>query len=165
MHLWGPIIISLYSRDLGPVSISEKTSFRKISLSLEATRSVLWIVVSLWNWTGMSAALLPRCLSNFRAIGQFLIQISRLRDFTRSYGKTSFRILRRGTCNPGLGSGAPHVTYYFCLHSNDAQCFQQWRHPLRFQVEWVCAQFALFIGIYWMPLLWYLVFVSNFGMW
>ena len=66
------ITITCISYDnLGPVSISEKTSFRKISSSLEATRLVLWIVVSLWNLTGTSATQLPKCLSNFRAIGQF----------------------------------------------------------------------------------------------
>ena len=36
------------------------------------------------------------CLSNFKAIRQFKVPISCLRDFTRSYEKTSFRILRRG---------------------------------------------------------------------
>ena len=36
------------------------------------------------------------CLSNFKAIRQFEVPISWLRDFTRSYEKTSFRILRRG---------------------------------------------------------------------
>ena len=35
-------------------------------------------------------------LSNFKAIRQFKVPISWLRDFTRSCGKTSFRILRRG---------------------------------------------------------------------
>ena len=40
--------------------------------------------------------MLPRCLSNFRAIGQFQIQISRLRDFAISYHKTSYRILKQG---------------------------------------------------------------------
>ena len=81
---------------LGPVSISEKTSFRKISSSLEAARFVFRIVRSLWNLTGTSAAVLPMCLSNFKTIRQFKVQISWLRDFTRSYEKTSFRILRRG---------------------------------------------------------------------
>ena len=42
------------------------------------------------------------CLSNFKAIRQFKVPISWLRDFTRSYEKTSFRILRRG---PGSGDG------------------------------------------------------------
>ena len=80
----------------GPVSISEKTSFRKISLSLEAARFVFRIVRSLWNLTGTSAAVLPMCLSNFKTIWQFKVPISWLRDFTRSYEKTSFRILRQG---------------------------------------------------------------------
>ena len=78
--------------DQGPVSISDKTSYRKISWNLEAARLVVKIIASLWNMTGASAAVLPRCLSNFRAIAQFQIQISRLRDFRRSYDKTSYRI-------------------------------------------------------------------------
>ena len=80
----------------GPVSVSEKTSYRKISWSLEAARFVFIIVRSLWNLTGTPAALLPMCLSNFKAIRQFKVPISWLRDFTRCYDKTSFRILRRG---------------------------------------------------------------------
>ena len=40
--------------------------------------------------------MLPMCLSNFKAIQQFKVPISWLWDFTRSYEKTSFRILRRG---------------------------------------------------------------------
>ena len=43
-----------------------------------------------------SAAVLPMCLSNFKAIRQFKVPISWLRNYTRSYEKTSFRILRRG---------------------------------------------------------------------
>ena len=89
---------------LGPVSISEKTSFRKISLSLETARLVFRIVRSLWNLTGTSAALLPMCLSNFKAIRRFKVQISWLRDFTRSYEETYFRILRR--CPGSMVRGA-----------------------------------------------------------
>ena len=59
-------------------------------------RFVFRIVRSLWNLAGTSAALLPKCLSNFKAIRQFKVPISWLRDFTRSYEKTSFRILRWG---------------------------------------------------------------------
>ena len=55
----------------GPVSISEKTSFLKISSSLEAARFVFRIIRSLWNLTGTSAAVLPMCPSNFEAIRQF----------------------------------------------------------------------------------------------
>ena len=86
----------LKTRFHGPVSISEKTSYRKISWSLEAARFVFRIVWSLWNLTGTSAALLPMCLPNFKAILQFKVPISWLRDFTRSYEKRSFRILRQG---------------------------------------------------------------------
>ena len=78
------------------VSISDKTSYREISQSLEGARSDVQTFVSLWNLTGTSATVLPRCLSNFRAIGQFHIQISRLRGFVRSYNKTSYRILKQG---------------------------------------------------------------------
>ena len=67
-----------------PVSISEKTSHRKISWSLEAARFVFRIVRSLWNLTGTSAALLPMCLLNFKAIRQFKVPISWLQGFMRS---------------------------------------------------------------------------------
>ena len=46
----------------------DKTSYRKISWSLEAARLGDTMVVSVWNLTGISAALLPRSLSNYRAV-------------------------------------------------------------------------------------------------
>ena len=58
-------------RDLGPVSISDKTSYRKISQSFEAERFVFRIVRWLWNLAATSAALLPRSLSNLKAIRTF----------------------------------------------------------------------------------------------
>ena len=54
-----------------PVSISDKTAYRKISQNLEAARFVFRIVRSLLNLEGTSAALLPRCLSNLKAIRTF----------------------------------------------------------------------------------------------
>ena len=81
---------------MGPVSTSDKTSYRKISWSLEAARFVSKIVRSLWNLTGTSAAVLPTCQSNFKAMRWFKLPISQLRDFARSYDKTSYRILKRG---------------------------------------------------------------------
>ena len=85
-----------------PVSIFDKTSYRKISQSLEAARFLFRIVRSLWNLTGTSAALLPMCLSNFIAMRWSKLPIARLRDFMRSYGKTSYRVLKRGPdCNCG----------------------------------------------------------------
>ena len=55
---------------LGLYSLSGKTSYRQISWSLEAARLGVIIIAPLWNLTGTSAALLPRGLSNFRAIGK-----------------------------------------------------------------------------------------------
>ena len=40
----------------------------RISWSLEAAKFGFWLFQSLWNLTGTSAAALPRCLSNIRAL-------------------------------------------------------------------------------------------------
>ena len=76
-------------------SLSGKTSYSKISWSLEAARFGFKLFRSLWNLAGNSAALLPKCLSNFRAIRPLQHPISRLRDFTRFGGKTSYRLVNR----------------------------------------------------------------------
>ena len=52
----------------GLYSLSRRTSCCEISGSLEAARFVFKISQSLRNLTGISAATLPRCLSNFIAI-------------------------------------------------------------------------------------------------
>ena len=59
---------STVSNPLGLYSQSGRTSYGKISRSLEAARFGFKLVPSLWNLTGTSAAPLPRCLLNFRAI-------------------------------------------------------------------------------------------------
>ena len=79
----------------GLYSLNDQTSYRQISRSLEAPRLDVIMIVSLWNLTCTSAALLPMCLSNFRAIGKVQTQISWLRDFTRSCGKTSYRLVNK----------------------------------------------------------------------
>ena len=84
---------------LGLYSLSGKTSYRKISWSLEAAGFGFKLFQSLWNLAGTSAALLPRCLSNFRAMRPLQHPISRLRDFARFGGKTSYRLVNRG---PGI---------------------------------------------------------------
>ena len=76
--------------NLGPVSISEKTSYCKISWSLEAARFVFRICSIALKFDRHFGS-----IANFKAIRQFKIPISLLRDFARSYDKTSFRILRR----------------------------------------------------------------------
>ena len=91
-ELW----LSCIQKVQGPVSISDKTSYCKISQSLEAARYLFRIVWSLSNVTGTSTTVLPICLSNFKAIRWFKLPISQFRDFTRSYVKTSYRILKQG---------------------------------------------------------------------
>ena len=86
---------------LGPVSISGKTSYRKISWNLETTRLIVWIIPSLWDLTGTSAAVLhssAACQISERSDNY--IPISWLRDFTRSYNKTSYQILKQGPGRP-----------------------------------------------------------------
>ena len=85
---------------LGSISISDKTSYCKISQSLKAVRFVFRIVRLSWSLTGTSAAvpsaaLLLRCLSNFKTEWLFKLPISRLGHFAGSYDKTSYRILKR----------------------------------------------------------------------
>ena len=69
---------------LGLYSLSGRTSYHKISLSIEAARVGFKLFQSLWNLTGTSAAPLLRCLSNCRASRPLKHPISRLRDFETS---------------------------------------------------------------------------------
>ena len=93
---WLLFISSLIAQALGPVSTSVETSYCQIPQSLEAARFVFKIERSPWNLTGTSAAPLPMCLSNCKAIRTFQRSISCLRDFVRSHDKTSYQILKRG---------------------------------------------------------------------
>ena len=71
------------------------------------------MIVSLWNLTD---------LSNFKAIGKVLTRISQFQDFTRSYGKTSVRLLNTGPgwgwwgCGSGHGVVLRHFTALHKLH-------------------------------------------------
>ena len=76
--------------------LSGKTSYQQNMWSFKAMRLDVIMIISLWYLTGISAVLLPKCLSNFKAIGNGLNRISRLQDFTRSCGKTSYRLVNRG---------------------------------------------------------------------
>ena len=58
------------------------TSYCKISRSLEAARFVFKIVRGLWNLTWTSAALLPMCLSSFKAMRSFKLPTSRRREIS-----------------------------------------------------------------------------------
>ena len=80
-------------------SLSGRASYGKISWSLEAARFGFRLFQSFWILRGTSAATLPRCLSNFRAVVWLQYQISRLRYFTSFGCKMSYRLVNRG---PGL---------------------------------------------------------------
>ena len=55
-------------QSLGFYSLCDMTSYRKISRSLEAARPGLKSIISLWNLTGVSAAMLLMRRSNFRPL-------------------------------------------------------------------------------------------------
>ena len=77
-------------------SLSGRTSYHNISWSLKAARFMFRLFQTLWNLTGTSTATLSRCLSNFRAMRLLWHPISLHGDFTRSYGKSSVRLVNRG---------------------------------------------------------------------
>ena len=81
---------------LGLYSLNRRTLYRKILWSVEAARFDVIMIVSLWNLTDIFATLLPRYLSNFRAIEKVHTRIAGLPDFRRSCDKTSVRLTERG---------------------------------------------------------------------
>ena len=84
---------------LGLYSLRGRTSYRKISWSLKAARLGFRLFQSLWNLIGTSATVLPRYLSNYRAIRSLWNLISRLRDFASFCDKTSVLLVNR---SPGM---------------------------------------------------------------
>ena len=87
--------IEIYHMSLRALSLSGRASYHKISWSLEALWLDVIIKITLCNLTGISAALLPRCLPNLRAIGKVKPRISRLQELTRFCDKTSVRLVNR----------------------------------------------------------------------
>ena len=116
----------------GLYSLSGRTSYGKISRSLEAARFGFKLLPSLWNSTGTSAAPLPRCLLNFRAIRSLWHPISRLRDFARFGSKTSYRLVNRGPGHNGCckkGSLSPYILY-LCVPQS------RYRSPSKYMIRW-----------------------------
>ena len=70
---------------------SGRTSYRKISWSLEAARSNAIMVSSFWDLTDISAALLPSCLTKFTVI--YKVNIKSCGIMTNSCGRTYVRSL------------------------------------------------------------------------
>ena len=94
-------------------------SCRQILWNLKAARLDAILIVSLWNVTGISAALLSRCLSNFRAIGKVSTRIS----FTRSCGHTSACLVNRGNELARLNSHAHNVYHGLAAYQKHLTCF------------------------------------------
>ena len=90
------LVDTQYATLLGLYSLSWQTSDREISWSLEAGRFGFKLFQLLRNLVGTSAVALSRCLSISKAIGWLKHPISRFRDFSRSYGKTSYCLVNRG---------------------------------------------------------------------
>ena len=67
----------------GLYSLIGQTSYRKISWGFEVARLDVNMIVSFYNLTDVSTAVLPRRLSNFRTIDQHKTYISWLREWTR----------------------------------------------------------------------------------
>ena len=106
-------------------------SYRQISRSLETARLDFIMIASHWNLTGLSATLLPKCLSNFRAI----------RKVTPRGLETSRNHAVRRPCAQWAGG----------MSVGDASKWQSeswWRH----QMETYPRYWPFVRGIHWSPL-------------
>ena len=114
VYIRGPILVWLTMCVHGFVVLIVCSSYVIISCeslsNLGAARFGFRLFPPLRNLTGASAALLPRCLSNFRIMRSSWHPISWLRDFVRLGSKTSYRLVNRGhgefvwsiyPCSPG----------------------------------------------------------------
>ena len=72
-----------------------KTSYRKISWTLEAVKLDVKIITLLWNLKGGSTTMLPIRLANFRTIEKVKTRISQPRGFVRSCDKMSVRLTKK----------------------------------------------------------------------
>ena len=88
----------------------------QITQSLVVARLGVEIVIKLWKLTGFLATLLPKLLSNSRAIWPFSTHISQLRDFTRFRNKTFYCLVNRSPdvllWQHGIHSKIINVTYH-----------------------------------------------------
>ena len=106
------------------VSIYGTTSFHEISARsrrLEIECQNMYKYFKLSNPTGMLAIALSRYLSNFKAIGQFQIHISRLRHFTSSYYMTPYCKLKQCPGDEEFGDMNSHMLTSGSVTSSDAR--------------------------------------------
>ena len=85
----------IYNRSiLGLCSLSGRMSYRQLSRSLKAARLDAVTIVLLWNLTGIS----QRCCRGACQISKWMKKSkSESHDFTRFCGKTSYRLVNRGS--------------------------------------------------------------------
>ena len=87
----GALMFTLFcARIKGWVNNCEAGDLRRNRAHYDVIVMIKWYRSEIWQ------ASRQRCLPNFRAIGKVLNRISRLRDFTRSYSKTSYRLMNWG---------------------------------------------------------------------
>ena len=135
--LWGGLqcrewVVAYYAFKLiqGFYSLCGRTSYRKISWSLEAAR-LCWnnrIGLNFDRHLDSFAAELP---ANFSAIGKVETRISRLRDFTRTYGKTPVRLMNMWIEGP-LHSNHTHSSTS-TMNTSICRCF----HSMNVPATWV----------------------------
>ena len=82
---------------LGPNELSSKMYYRKIMQCLQAKRFGVTMIMSIWNLTGASAALQPRCLSKLRMVNKLQICMLWFWDFRRFSNKKSYHLVNRDT--------------------------------------------------------------------
>ena len=93
----------IYIRGLN--SLSRRTSYRKISWSLQGTRFEFKLIESFWNLTSPSTAPLSRCLSNFRPIQSLELPISQFQGVMGRGGNCALWDMEHvhcGICETGL---------------------------------------------------------------
>ena len=117
---------------------SLRASYCKILWSLEAARFGFRLFQSLLNLTGTWAAVLPRCLLNFRAIQPLQHSISWLRDFRRLGSKTSHCLVNRGLDSQFPGPDYI-IVYWSWFNMDNHDCNIDTRPSVKVVTEWNCA--------------------------
>ena len=96
IHRWYRLHYHLYHRGVFRQSRYLETGgsqwLRGVSVPIKRLVVRSRTVSSFWNFDSGKAAILPKLYSDCRAIGQFLTQIMRLRDFSRAHDKKSYRL-------------------------------------------------------------------------
>ena len=133
-------LFTLYGQYLLHVAVSpiHKADGRHTTISFEVSK-LLDLGLDYFNrsdiWQARRQQILPRCLSNFRAIQSSQHPISLLRDFMRSCGKASVRLVNRDPAN-----------LYIRSVQRFEDCLPFRFHPLR---DFVSCAFSGCFGTFW----------------